>query len=125
LNGHLTIESVSARAHESGYNATRFIRWRPTAGGLAIAHYLLSGVAVHTSCNGWRFWSIEGTEKPKREPKVKAEKLVKEPTAKKPAKAKAAPKKSAKAKSAERGSNAGRVRVVRAFLVLTAPNVPD
>jgi hypothetical protein len=50
----------------------------------------MDGVA----CNGWRFWSIAGTEKPKREPKAKAEK---------PAKAKAAPKKSARAKSAKRG----------------------
>jgi hypothetical protein len=57
----------------------------------------MDGVA----CNGWRFWSIEGTETPKREPKAKAEKPVKEPTAKKSAKTKAAPKKSAKAKSAK------------------------
>jgi hypothetical protein len=56
------------------------------------------------SCNGWRFWSVEGTETPKREPKAKAERPVKpkkEPAAKKPAKTKAAPKKSAKAKSAK------------------------
>jgi hypothetical protein len=58
------------------------------------------------ACNGWVFWSVEGTEKPKREPKAKAEKPAKaekDPAAKKPAKAKAAPKKSAKAKSAKRG----------------------
>jgi hypothetical protein len=45
----------------------------------------MDGVA----CNGWRFWSIEGTE-PKHEPKTKAEKPAKakmEPAAKKPAKA--------------------------------------
>jgi hypothetical protein len=48
----------------------------------------MDGVA----CNGWRFWSIEGTETPKREPKAKADKPVKarsEPAAKKPAKASA------------------------------------
>jgi hypothetical protein len=59
----------------------------------------MDGVA----CNGWRFWSIEGTETPKREPKAKAEKPVKEPAAKKPAKTKAASKKSAKAKSPKKG----------------------
>jgi hypothetical protein len=64
----------------------------------------MDGVA----CNGWRFWSIEGTETPKREPKAKSEKPVKEPTAKKPAKAKAAPKKSAKAKSAVKRGKAMR-----------------
>ena len=60
------------------------------------------------ACNGWVFWSVEGTEKPRREPKAKTEKPVKEPAAKptahgKPAKAKAAPKKGAKAKSAKKG----------------------
>jgi hypothetical protein len=58
------------------------------------------------ACNGWRFWSVEGTEKPKREPKAKAEKPAKakkDRAAKKPAKTKAAPKKSAKAKSAKKG----------------------
>jgi hypothetical protein len=59
----------------------------------------MDGVA----CNGWRFWSVEGTETPKREPKAKAEKPAKEPATKKPAKTKAAPKKSAKAKSAKKG----------------------
>ena len=45
------------------------------------------------SCNGWRFWSIEGTEKPKREPKAdkaangKRKPKVKSPTKKKAAKA--------------------------------------
>ncbi len=62
----------------------------------------MGGVA----CNGWRFWSIQGTETPKREPKATANKLAKaekEPAAKKPvAKTKAAPKKSAKAKSAKK-----------------------
>jgi hypothetical protein len=47
----------------------------------------MDGVA----CNGWRFWSIAGSEKPKREPKPKAEKPAK------PAK-KAGGKKGAKAK---------------------------
>jgi hypothetical protein len=62
----------------------------------------MDGVA----CNGWRFWSVEGTEKPKREPKAKVDKPAraeKEPAAKKPAKTKAAPKKSAKAKGAKKG----------------------
>jgi hypothetical protein len=47
------------------------------------------------------FWSVEGTEKPKREPKAeKPVKAKKEPAAKKPAKAKKATlKKGAKAKS--------------------------
>jgi hypothetical protein len=52
--------------------------------------------------HGWRFWSLQGTEKPKRDAKPKAEKPVKakkEPAAK----TKAAPKKSAKAKSAKKG----------------------
>jgi len=54
----------------------------------------MDGVA----CNGWRFWSIAGTEKPKREPKTKKPaEAKKEPTAKKPATTKSA-KKSAKAK---------------------------
>jgi len=52
----------------------------------------MAGVA----CNGWRFWSVQGTEAPKREPKPKADKPVKEPAAKKPAKAKTG----AKSKSA-------------------------
>jgi hypothetical protein len=44
----------------------------------------MDGVA----CNGWRFWSIEGTEAPKREPKAdKPAKAKKEPAAKKPARA--------------------------------------
>jgi hypothetical protein len=63
----------------------------------------MDGVA----CNGWRFWSIEGTEPPKREPKAKADKSAKakkEPAVKKAAKAKAAPKKKgAKGKSAKKG----------------------
>ena len=44
----------------------------------------MGGVA----CNGWRFWSIQGTEKPKREPKAKT---AKAPT-KKPGRTKAAKK---------------------------------
>jgi len=39
----------------------------------------MAGVA----CNGWRFWSVQGTEAPKREPKAKA---VKEPKPKAPGK---------------------------------------
>jgi len=54
------------------------------------------------ACNGWVFWSIAGTETPKREPKAKADKPKKEPAAKKPATAKAAPKRG-KAKSAKKG----------------------
>jgi hypothetical protein len=57
----------------------------------------MDGVA----CNGWRFWSVEGTEAPKREPKAKADKPKKEAAAKKPAKTKAA-KKSGKSKSAKK-----------------------
>jgi hypothetical protein len=58
----------------------------------------MDGVA----CNGWRFWSVEGTEAPKREPRAKADKppkAKKEPAAKKP-KTRAA-KKSGKAKGAK------------------------
>jgi hypothetical protein len=56
------------------------------------------------ACNGWVFWSVEGTEKPKRETKATAERLVKEkePAAKK----KAVRKKSAKAKSTRKGKSA-------------------
>ena len=55
----------------------------------------MGGVA----CNGWRFWSLAGTEKPKREPKATA--AAKKPATKKAAKksAKAKRKKSAKAHS--------------------------
>ena len=56
----------------------------------------MDGVA----CNGWRFWSVEGTEKPKREPKAKAEKPAK--AAKKSGKAKS----TKKAKSARMASDA-------------------
>ncbi len=76
----------------------------------------MDGVA----CNGWRFWSVEGTEKPKREPKAKADKpkrepkpkaekpvkAKKEPAAKKPAKTKAAKKKGGKATGAKKGKAA-------------------
>jgi hypothetical protein len=56
------------------------------------------------ACNGWRFWSIGGTEKPKRGPMAdKPARAKKEPAAKKPAKPKAAPKKSAKTKRAKQG----------------------
>ena len=50
----------------------------------------MEGVA----CNGWVFWSVAGTEKPKREPKAKREP---NPKAEKPAKA--PPKKKAAKKS--------------------------
>ena len=43
----------------------------------------MGGVA----CNGWRFWSLQGAEKPKREPKVKAEKPAKATAKKAPTKA--------------------------------------
>ena len=46
------------------------------------------------ACNGWVFWSVAGTETPKREPKAKAKK---EPAAKKPAKT------GGKTKSAKKG----------------------
>jgi hypothetical protein len=52
--------------------------------------------ATGGACNGWVFWSVAGTEKPKREPKAKAEKpakAAKEPAAKKSAKKIAKPKK--------------------------------
>ena len=52
---------------------------------------------VGHACNGWVFWSVAGTEKPKREPKAKADKPKKEPATKKPAKTKA----TAKAKTAK------------------------
>jgi|SRR6202521_2886534 len=65
----------------------------------------MDGVA----CNGWRFWSVEGTEAPKREPKTKADdptKAKKQPAAKKP-KTKAAKKsKAKKPKSARMASDA-------------------
>ena len=38
----------------------------------------MGGVA----CNGWRFWSVQGTETPEREPKAKAEKSAKVANAK-------------------------------------------
>jgi hypothetical protein len=62
----------------------------------------MGGVA----CNGWRFWSVEGTEKRKREPRAKTDKPKKEPAAKKRVKTKAAPKKGAKAKGAKKGKSA-------------------
>ncbi len=52
------------------------------------------------ACNGWVFWSVEGTEKPKREPKAEADKPKKEPAAKKSAKTKAS-KKGGKSKGAK------------------------
>ncbi len=72
------------------------------------------------ACNGWVFWSVEGTEKPKGEPKAKAEtpkrepkakadkpeKAKKEPAAKKQAKSKAAKKKGGKATGAKKGKAA-------------------
>ncbi len=61
------------------------------------------------SCNGWVFWSVEGTEKPKREPKAKADKPVKakkEPAAKKPAKTKAAAEEERQGQEREEGQGA-------------------
>jgi hypothetical protein len=57
----------------------------------------MGGIAA----NGWRFWSVQGTEAPKREPKAKADKPAKEPAAKKPTAKKPAAKKG-KAKSAKK-----------------------
>ena len=54
------------------------------------------------SCNGWRFWSIEGTEKPKREPKAdKAANGKRKPKVKSPTKKKAATKGSKAKKGAK------------------------
>ncbi|MDP9237386.1 MAG: hypothetical protein M3P30_08325 [Chloroflexota bacterium] len=55
------------------------------------AKHVMGGVAA----NGWRFWSIAGTEKPKREAKARA-------ATKKPARA----KKGAKSKSAKKAKAA-------------------
>jgi hypothetical protein len=61
------------------------------------------------ACNGWVFWSVEGTEKPKREPKAKADKpeaaakAAPKAKGKKPAK-KAGAKKAAKPKVARAAS---------------------
>lgn len=63
----------------------------------------MDGVA----CNGWRFWSVEGTEKPRREPKAKVEKVAK---AEKPAKTKAPTKKAGKGK----GKKTAKKKVARA-----------
>jgi hypothetical protein len=57
--------------------------------------------ATGGACNGWVFWSVAGTEKPKRQPKVaKPAKPAKERAAKKPATKKSA-KKSSKPKKAK------------------------
>jgi hypothetical protein len=56
---------------------------------------------VGHACNGWVFWSLAGTEKPKREPKAKADKPKKEPATKKPAPKKPAKTKTAKPKTAK------------------------
>jgi hypothetical protein len=57
----------------------------------------MGGVA----CNGWRFWSVQGTEPAPRASKPKAEK---------PAKAKAPAKKAAKSKSAKKAKAAKKPR---------------
>ena len=69
----------------------------PSSAGKAV-----TGIA----CNGWVFWSLAGTEKPKREPKTKKAKPPK--AAKKPATNKKAGKAkgSKKAKSARMASDA-------------------
>jgi Protein of unknown function (DUF2924) len=68
-----------------------------------------SSAAKHVTggaINGWVFWSIAGTEKPKREPGAKADKPNREPAPKKPAKARAAKKgRAKKAKSARMASD--------------------
>jgi hypothetical protein len=59
--------------------------------------------ATGGACNGWVFWSVAGTEKPKREAKPKAEKpakSAKEPASMKPT-AKKSSKKSSKPKKAK------------------------
>jgi hypothetical protein len=59
--------------------------------------------ATGGACNGWVFWSVAGTEKPKREPKAKVAKpakAAKEPAAKKSS-AKKAAKKNGKPKKAK------------------------
>jgi hypothetical protein len=63
----------------------------------------MGGVA----CNGWRFWSVQGTEKPVREPKAKADKPVKEPAAKKPAKKGKSAKKPKAQRAATNGASYG------------------
>lgn len=72
-----------------------------TAGGL---RYRLDDGTEHSSpssagkavtggaCNGWVFWSVEGTVNPKREPRAKGDKPAKAPVPKKSPKAKAAKK---------------------------------
>ncbi len=60
------------------------------------------------ACNGWVFWSVEGTEKPKREPKAKAEKPQREPKAEKPAKAKTPAKKASKKSAKKKAARAAR-----------------
>ncbi len=64
----------------------------------------MGGVA----CNGWRFWTIGGAEKPRREPKrePKAEKPKEERAAKKRAARKGAKKGGAKAKAMRAASSA-------------------
>jgi hypothetical protein len=57
----------------------------------------MGGVA----CNGWRFWSLQGTEPAPKPEAEKPARAKKEPAAKKP-QAKATPKKAAKAKSAKK-----------------------
>ena len=67
----------------------------PSSAGKAV-----TGIA----CNGWVFWSVAGTEKPKREPKAEKPAKAKEPATKKSAKTKS--KKSGKAKIARMASDA-------------------
>ena len=61
----------------------------------------MAGVA----CNGWRFWTVQGTETPKRESKATSEpkpKAEKEPKVEKPAKAPATKKVANKSKTAKK-----------------------
>ncbi|MDP9236703.1 MAG: hypothetical protein M3P30_04770 [Chloroflexota bacterium] len=67
-----------------------------------------------TACNGWQWWSVEGTEKPKRERQPKADKPKKEPTAKKPTRAKSPAKKPAKAKTGAKKSGTKKGKAMRA-----------
>ena len=69
------------------------------------AKHAMGGIAA----NGWRFWSLKGTEKPARTPKAKVEKPAK--AAPKKAPAKAAPK--GKGKKATKKPKAARMAAKR------------
>jgi hypothetical protein len=58
----------------------------------------MGGVA----CNGWRFWSVAGTEPARKAKADKSAKAKTEPAAEKPATKKGAPKKATKAKATKK-----------------------